>query len=356
MEGAEALHPDRAPAVLRVATSPATKRHPDSGPLSMTREPVPNTIVRPYGHLSVQEVDVPLTERSLTSWLLGREVYFQTDYLALSRGGDVALVAVRKKSSQPLFSPVVEVRVLAEPDRATWVHSPDTDVDNPTALARAALSQARPAVAAFVVLGRYEHVNFIWEPALTPVRVRDVVPPHPPKLFTMAEQAVALHDDLPPIDLILDVVDIDQLAQAHPAERYLLPCRGSATQLGEPIEFLDTRPPVRHDWLLIGCERSVLIHRHFYGDEPEWIDICPRRRRGCSDSRALVKCCQLERGIDVHGSTVAVPWGATLAEIHSALQVLTGMESPTSSGRSVRAAGPLSRVKRLPIVAEGSDD
>ena len=327
MEGAQNLHPDRAPAVLRVGASLATERHPAGKPLSMTPDPVPNTIVRPYGHLSVQEVDIPLTERSLTSWLLGREVYFQTDYLALRRGGDVALVAVRKESAQPLFSPVVEARVLAEPDRATWVHSPDTDVDNPTALARAALSQARPAVAAFVVLGRYEHVNFIWEPALTPVRVRDVVPPDPPKLFTMAEQAVGIHEDLPPIDLILDAVDIHQLAHAHPAERYLLPCRGSGTQLGEPIEFLDTRPPVRHDWLLIGCERSVLIHRHFYGDEPEWIDICPRHRHGRSDTdRALVKCCLLERGFHVHGSTAVVPWGATLAEIHSALQVLTEVD------------------------------
>jgi hypothetical protein len=293
----------------------------------MIPDPVPNMIVRPYGHLSVQEAAVPLTERSLTSWLLGRDVYFQTDYLALRRDGDVALVAVRKRSGHPLFSPVVEVRVLAEPDRAAWVHSPGTDVDNPTALARAALSHVRPRVAAYLVQGRYEHVNFIWEPVLTPVKIRDVVPPEPPKLFAMAEQAVAVYDDLPPIDLILDAVDIHRVAQEHPAERYLLPCRGSAAQFDQPIEFLDTRPPVRHDWLLIGCERSLQIHRHFYGDEPEWIDICPRRRHDRSDSeRALVKCCLRERGFNVIGATAVVPWGATLAEIHSALRLVTGVD------------------------------
>jgi hypothetical protein len=294
----------------------------------MIADPVPNAIARPFGNVSVQEVDVPLTERSLTSLLLGREAYFQTDYLALRRGGDVALVALRKKSSKALFSPVLEVRVLAEPDRAAWVVSPGTDVGNATALARAALAYARPGVAAYLVEGRYQHVNFIWEPAFTRLRVSEVVPPQPPKLLAMAVQALAFDEDLPPLDLVLDAVDIRRIASEHPAKRYLLPCRGSGVKLGAPVDFLDTRPPVRDDWLLIGCERSRQLHRHFYGGEPERIDICPRQRQDhCDGGLALVKCCLRERGIDVNGTRAVVPWGSSLSEIRQALRILTGVDA-----------------------------
>ena len=286
---------------------------------------------RPYGRLSVQEVDVPLTQRSLISLLLGREVYRQTEYLALRHGDDVALVAVHKQAAEPLFSPVTEVRVLAEPDHTAWIVSPGTDVGNATALARAAMVHARPAILAYLVQGRYEHVNFIWKPALTRVRVSEVVPPQPPKLFAMAEQAVALDEDLPPIDLVLDAVDIPRLACEHPARRYLLPCRGSGVQLAMPVEFLDTRPPVRRDWLLIGCERSRQIHRHFFGDEPEWVDICPRRRHDRrNEELSLVKCCLRERGIEVRGKTAVVAWGASLDEIRRALRLLTGVDVPAN--------------------------
>ena len=30
---------------------------------------------------------------------------------------------------------------------------------------------------------------------------------------------------------------------------------------------------------MIGCERSMQFHRHFYGDEPARVDLCPRARR-----------------------------------------------------------------------------
>jgi hypothetical protein len=298
----------------------------------------PNTITRPYRGLSVQEVDVPLTELELMPFLLGREVYRRSDFLALRNGSATALVAVRREpfhpdAGEPLFSPVAEARLLAGPDEVAWIESPETDVGNASALARAALAHARPGVRAYLVQGRYEHVNFIWEPRPVQVRVTEVVPPEPPKLFAMAEQVVAYDEDLPPIDLFLDAVDIGDLAAAHPAERYLVPCRGSGVDVGAAIEFLDTRPAERRDWMLIGCERSLQFHRHFYGDEPERVDICPRRRvagdGGGGDSTLnLTKCCLLERGIEVDGATAVVPWGSNLDEIRRALRLLTGVDAP----------------------------
>ena len=31
---------------------------------------------------------------------------------------------------------------------------------------------------------------------------------------------------------------------------------------------------------MIGCERSLQFHRHFYGDEPPRVEMCPRRIAG----------------------------------------------------------------------------
>lgn len=293
----------------------------------MIPDPVPNTITRPYRGLSVQEVDVPLTEAALIDHLIGREVYRRTEYLALRRRGEVALVQVRKESTVPLFSPVTEARVLAGPAETAWIEDREVDVGNATALARAAVRHARPGVRAYVVMGRYEHVNFIWEPAPVRVHVTEVVPPEPPKLLAMAEQAVAFDEDIPPLDLILEAVDIRGLAAAHPAERYLLPCRGSGVDLTAPVHFLDTRPAERLDWTLIGCERSVQFHRHFYGEEPGRVDLCPRRRPRPNDTDLrLIKCCLLERGIEVEGNTAVVPWGSSLDEVRGALRVLTGVD------------------------------
>lgn len=292
--------------------------------------PPPNTRAHPYRGLSVQEVDFPLTEWAILEHLDGREVYRRTDFLALrGRAGDgsdeTALVAVRKASLEPLFSPVVEARLLAGPDEVTWVQAPETDVGNATALAAAAAPGARVSV----IIGRFQHVNFIWEPAPITVRVTEVVPPNPPKLLAQAEQAVAYDEDLPPIELVLDAVRVHDLAAANPAQTYLLPCRGSvdslgATELGAPVAFLDTRPVERGDWLMIGCERSLQFHRHFYGDEPGRVDLCPRARVAAESSEGLTltKCCLIERGLEVDGDVAVVPWGANLDEVREGLRKL----------------------------------
>lgn len=294
----------------------------------MIPDPAPNTITRPYRGLSVQEVEVPLTELDLMEYLVGREVYRRSEYLVLRNHGAAALIAVRKASYEPLFAPVVEARVLAGPDEVVSIHAPDVDVGNATALARVAMTHARPTGRAYVVQGRYEHVNFIWEPAPVQVRVTEVVPPEPPKLLEMAAQVVAFDEDLPPVELVLDAVDIRTLAAGHPAGRYLLPCRGSGVDLGADVEFLDTRPKQRHDWLLVGCERSLQFHRHFYGDDPPNVDICPRQRAAApgGDSLMLTKCCLLERGVELADGCATVPWGANLDEVRQALRWLTGIE------------------------------
>lgn len=266
----------------------------------------------------MQEVDVPLTEHGLLAYLDGREVYRRTDFLALRHGDATALVEVRKASLEPLFSPVVAARVISGPERTAWVERAEVDVGNATALAGAAV----PGADTTVVLGRFEHVNFIHRPAPIRVRVTEVVPPEPAKLLAQAQQVVAFDEDLPPVELVLDAVEVAATAAAHPAPRYLLPCRGSGADLGgAPVSYLDTRPPERKDWLLIGCERSVQFHRHFYGDEPERVDLCPRNR-SVGAGPVLTKCCLIERGLETDGDTAVVPWGANLDEVREGLRKL----------------------------------
>lgn len=301
----------------------------------MIAEPAPNTITRPYRGLSVQEVDIPLTDTAIDDLLLGREIYRRTDFIVLRNGTEAALVAVEAADRTALFAPVTELRVLSGPGSTAWIDSPDTDVGNATALAKAAGRQPVNGAAAYVVQGRYEHVNFIWRPQPVRVHVTEVVPPQPAKLYAMAEQVIAYDEELPPIELVLDAVDIRSLAAQHPAEHYLLPCRGSGVDLPGQVSFLDTRPARREDWLLIGCERSRQFHRHFYGEDAPGVDLCPRARARPADSELiLAKCCLLERGIEVGERIAVVPWGTNLDEVRAALRAVCGVAAPALAGVS----------------------
>lgn len=291
-----------------------------------------NTITRPYRGLSVQEVDIPLTPERIGDLLRGREIYRRTAYLALRNGPDTALVAVRPESTEPLMSPVAEHRVLAGPDQTVFIQDSGTDVGNATALAATALAHRRDGALAYLIQGKFEHVNFIWRPAPVVITVTEVVPPHPPKLLAMAEQVLRYDEDLPPIELRLDAVDVGDLMTGNQAGHYLLPCRGSGVSPTEPTSFLDTHPDFDPQWLLIGCERSRQFHRHFYGSEPRSVDLCPKARSagaagGDQPGLVLTKCCLLERGVEMEPHRAVVPWGSNLDEVRAALRSLCGLSA-----------------------------
>lgn len=284
-----------------------------------------NLIPLPYRRVSVQPVDVALDENAIKSYLLGREAYRRTDYIVLRRGERCAVVAVKKAGSEPLFSPITEVEVLATPDECVWTEDPAVDPGNPSQMAAKARALGLPPDATLIVQGTYEHVNFIHHPDPLVIRVVDVTPPEPPKLLSLA-QKVLQYADLPAIHLELERIDLRALAaqvrDSSPA--YLIPCEASGLDLDAPTFFLDKHPP-RQDWTLIGCERSRQIHRHFYSAEPRYVEMCPRKRV-VSDGPTLLKCCLLETGIEVEGDTAIVPWGADLRMVEEALKALAGAE------------------------------
>jgi hypothetical protein len=153
--------------------------------------------------------------------------------------------------------------------------------------------------------------------------VVEVAPPEPAKLFDLAKHVLS-YADLPPIRLELERIEIAALARQHPASEYLVPCRcGGLDDLGVRVSYLDERPAERRDWVLVGCERSLQFHRHYYGDEPPRVEMCPRRLAGARSKPTLLKCCLLEFDIQRDGQVVTVPWGTDLAMVERALRELT---------------------------------
>jgi hypothetical protein len=275
----------------------------------------PNFIARPYRGVSVQ--DAPgLDEGALRSWLIGRRVYRRTEFVVAARGGERAVVQVEHPVGDDILATVSDLRVVAAPHEVAFVDDPSVDTGNATQMARVARAGAR----ATVVRGRFEHVNFIVEPAPLRVRVLEVVPPEPPKLLEMARTVVDYDEELPPVELDFAPIDLRDLA---PRGRTMYPCRCS----GLEGDFLDAGPPEAADWTLVGCERSRQIHLALYGAEPRRrVDFCPRVV-GSADGPTLMKCCLYERGVRREAESVVVPWGAALEEVREALRELAGRTS-----------------------------
>lgn len=286
-----------------------------------------NLVPQRYRSVSVASVDVRLTESALRERFLGREAYRRTAYVVARAGEQAALLQVTKASEEPLFSPIVDVRVLAGPEETAVVHAPEADTGIPTHLGRVATERA-PGARCVVVHGRYEHVSFILDAEPISVRVVEVEPPRPAKLVDQVRRVLDVADELPPVELLPEVIDLVELARTRPAERYLYPCRGSGIAPdGAQVRYLDERPPLE-DWVLVGCRRSLDIHRWFYGSEPPYVEMCPRELALPSDVPTLTKCCMLEFGVQQEGTLTVVPWGATLDEVREGLRALLRTAEP----------------------------
>ena len=286
-----------------------------------------NFICRPYRGVSVQHWDGPLDEASVKEVLLAREAYRRTEFIVLRGEEDAtALVGITCSAQEELFNPIVSVDWLGGPDDCVYVVRHDVDSANATALAEVAAADGGSA-SICVVEGLYQHVNFIVRANPLVVRLVDVVPPDPPRLFDLARQAIAIDEHLPPVRLVPELLDVPTLAAAVPDDHYLLPCQGAGLDLPGTVDYLDQRP-AKADWTLVGCERSRQFHRWFYGGEPDrQVELCPDRlipAEPDAGAATLLRCCLLERGIRVNGNRAMVPWGTNLSEVQAALRALTG--------------------------------
>jgi hypothetical protein len=289
-----------------------------------------NVVPGAYRGVAVTSVDGGLDEDSLRRHFIGRDAYRRTRFIVVRNASDAAVAAVaavQKESDDPLFSPISGLQLLVGAADCAYLEEPEVDTAIPTALAQAA-ARGAPDKRGVVVQGAYGHVSFIIDPAPLRITVREVTPPYPAKLVDQVHRVLALSEHLPPIELVPDVIELDDLARSRSSENYLLPCRGGGVSIeGSTTNYLDEHPE-RRDWTLVGCERSQQIHEWFYGERAPQVDICPRKRVGGTGA-ILAKCCLLESRNEVDDGRVVVPWGATLAQISAALATLVDEWEPT---------------------------
>lgn len=280
-----------------------------------------------YRRVAFTDVGVALDAGSLRAYFLAHEVYRRTEFVVARSEGQIALVRVTTSTDEPLFCPVTDVEVLATPEETILLVRPEVDTGVPSQMAAVAQAEA-DGHRCVVVRGRYEHVNFVLDPAPRNVHVLDVAPPWPAKLVDQVNRILDTAEEAAPVVVIPQVVDLEDLAKSVPAEHYLLPCRGGGIDIpGAESSFLDEVPPEVEDWVLVGCARSRAIHDHFYPDRAktvQQVDICPRKlakRMPIPEGHArLTKCCLLEEHVEVDDSTVVVPWGASLHQVAAGLE------------------------------------
>ena len=298
----------------------------------------PNIMPSRYRQVSVATVP-SLSADDLVDRFTGREAYRRTRFVVARLEGEperCALVELARDGSDDLFSPTLAARVVAPAEECAYVRDDSLDPGVPSHLARAA--ELRGDRRCVVVEGRYRHVSFLLNARPVRITVVDVVPPAPSKLADQVARVLDTAEDLPPISVGERIVDSRSLvSEADPplSEGLIVPCRGGGIDIeGVTVSHLDERPSFAGSTLL-GCERSQQIHRWFYGAEAaRTIDWCPRRlieAESPSGAAELVlsRCCMLEEGLEQRDDTVIVPWGATLAEVRSALGLLARSEDGT---------------------------
>ncbi|MEE2876483.1 MAG: hypothetical protein VX822_01700 [Candidatus Neomarinimicrobiota bacterium] len=278
-----------------------------------------------YRKVSVQPYVGAMTEDEIGKHLLGKDAYRRTEYIILEQSGNCSIAMISRPDNESLFSPIEEISLVALPTTCVLTEDSKVDTANNTALAAKAKELGLGKESTLVVRGQNDHVNFIHHPNPVRLRVVEVVPPSPPKLLHMV-QHVLTYADLPAIEIDAHQIDLRDLAgKAENAEAFLVPCRSSGLNFEVPTYFLDEHPN-RHNWTLLGCERSCQIHEHFYGDRPTCVEICPRVLTSDNGAFQVIKCCLLEEHFEMDGHRAVVPWGANLRQVEHALVKLLAVD------------------------------
>ena len=145
------------------------------------------------------------------------------------------------------------------------------------------------------------------------VQVVEVVPPEPPKLLDQARRVLEVAEDLPPSSSCRPW----STSPSWPASAGR-PVPPALPGIGHPAGRGRGAVPGRaaREGALGAARLRPLreLHRWFYGEEAETVDLCPRRvaARAGGATPVLTKCCLLEEHIERDGTTVTVPWGASL--------------------------------------------
>jgi hypothetical protein len=295
-----------------------------------------------YREVSVADVEVELATEPLRALLTSRPAYRRTRYVVVRNGGQAALVELVTRPAEGLFVDVDDAVVLSGAEETAYLCRPELDTAVPSQVASARADA--PGARCVVVEGRYGHVSFVLDPRPIRVHVLDVAPPWPAKLVDQMGRVLETADDLPPVQLVPEVIDLHDLLPSDLEDRaghYLLQCRGGGMDVaGAAVSYLD-EVPARQDWTLVGCARSRQIHDFLYRAEVEQIDTCPRalaeRQVRCAAGEYLLtKCCLLEEHVEAKEQTIVVPWGASFGHLREAMRLVASAAADPAG----KAVGP----------------
>ena len=284
-----------------------------------------NFMPLPYRRVSYQPADFPLTDAGLRT-IVGRDAYRRTEFVVFHDREGVAVAAVETADRQPLFSPITRAAWLSPPARTRFVVDRAVDVGVPSLMAARAVEIGLAADETLVVLGRYEHVNFIARPGPVAITVVEVAPPEPPKLWDLVERVLAMA----PLAAALPEARADRPAEALPRRRRrgrAATCspagpRGSRRSVRRCTSSTSDRSgPTGCSSAASGAARSTSI-----------CTVTAHRRWRCARASSpagateptIVKCCLLEEGLERDGQVVVVPWGAGHDEVETGLRELVG--------------------------------
>lgn len=286
-----------------------------------------------YRQVAVSHASPSLDPAEIERHFVGRDAYMRTRFLVLRVAGETALAEVTTEETEALFSPITAIRVLASASECVWVEDDRIDVGIASQFAEVAAEH--DAARCLIVEGRYSHVSFLLNPNPLWIGVLDIVPPAPSKLADQAQRILDIAEDLPPVGLRVDErnsLDMLSKSDASDSTSVLMPCKTSGVELpNADVAYLDQRP-ARQAWTLLGCQRSAEIHEAFYGDRPTRVDTCPRQFIAADRTKSLpllTRCCLLQQGLEKRDRTVLVPWGSSLREVRTAIEMMIETEGFT---------------------------
>jgi hypothetical protein len=288
-----------------------------------------NLVPLPYSRVAVQAAGFDLDDANIRAFLRDKHVWFETDYVVFRHGDQCAIAGIDKTEPTDGFSQVTSVEIISLPSTTHWVDDPSVDSGNPSALADKANTLGVGPSETLVVNGLYEHVCFIHRPAPVLIDVFDLSPPDVPRLLDMVRRVLA-YRAFPPTRIRPHVQAIADLVRDVGEKTLLFPCGISQLKRLTNAFYLDERPE-QHDWILVGCDRSRQIHRHLYGRDCPGIELCPRKLFHPSDALALMRCCMVEKKIELVGRVAFVPWGTDLGLVEEALIALLQVAKASDS-------------------------
>jgi len=280
--------------------------------------------------VSVRRVSFPLNRSEILGRSVGKKAYTRTGYLILQNDSEWAVTKIEKVEGSDLFREIKEVEIISLPESTDYVEDPTIDLSNPSAMVKKA-EQTANRNETVIIKGKFEHISFVHKEKPTPLRIYDVVPPHPPKLKELVEGALGIGRIERPVKLVPSIVNLNTLARTCNTPAIMFPCFSSGIRCGKRTLYLDQAPdltPMEIDEItLVGCDLSLRTFVSLYGRKPTFVNICPKVELVGGEEQlvSVARCCEIDEGFERVGNVAYVPWGAKMKDVEEAILDLLGL-------------------------------